>query len=353
MGSQFSLQQRESVDPAALSRQGKDSLVVSAAVRDDGWPVPIRWTLVCEEPRSRLVESVTALAARFRTTVILNLAVMTLALVLGAIGFQQVRSTMVLQAENRQQARMRELERQVMHNERLASVGRLAAGMAHEINNPLEGMGNYLSLLEEDLRSNRTEGSLELVRRVREGIERVAGIISQVLTFSDPGVSPHMSLELNEVLDETVSFLRANPTFRHVAVRLRTSDEQLQIEGNRVTLGQLFLNLLMNACQVQPDGGQIEVTSLKDGNLAVVLVADCGPGIPADALPRIFEPFFSTRGSTGLGLSLCHGIVRDHRGRICAENRLEGGALFRVEFPLGAQGHQESAAGKAEERVIR
>jgi signal transduction histidine kinase len=259
---------------------------------------------------------------------------------------------MVLQAENQQQARMRELERQMMHNERLASVGRLAAGMAHEINNPLEGMGNYLSLLEEDLRSNRTEGSLELVRRVREGVERVAGIISQVLTFSDPGVAPHVSLDLNEVIDETVNFLRSNPTFKHIAVRRRTSDQRLQIAGNRVTLGQLFLNLLMNACQVQPDGGQIEVTSLRDGDFAVVLVADCGPGIPAEALPRIFEPFFSTRGSTGLGLSLCHGIVADHQGRIRAENRLEGGALFRVEFPHEAHDPNESAAGRSEERVI-
>jgi len=210
----------------------------------------------------------------------------------------------------------------------------LAAGIAHEINNPLEGMSNYLGLLEEDLRGCKAKDSLELVGNVREGLERVARIIRQVLTFSDPGGAPRISLDLNEVLEETIAFVRSNPNFRQMAVVLRTSGTELRILGNRVTLGQLFLNLLMNACQVQPEGGQIEVASLEDGGRAVVLVADCGPGIPEDVLPRIFEPFYSTRGSTGLGLAVCHGIVEEHWGKIQAFNRLGGGAVFQVEIPL-------------------
>jgi len=230
-----------------------------------------------------------------------------------------------------------------MHNERLASVGRLAAGMAHEINNPLEGMSNYLSMLETDLCAQRNEAATQLTTRIREGLDRVAAIIRQVLTFSDPGTVPHAPLNLNEILGETVRFVQSNPAFRRAELLFRGPDSELRILGNRVTLGQLFLNLLMNASQVQPEGGQIEVAALKDGDKAIVLVADCGPGIPHDVIPRIFEPFYSTRGSTGLGLSVCHGIVSEHRGRIQVTNRPEGGAIFFVEFPIFTGENAEEA----------
>jgi len=331
---QFTLIQRKQVDLDSQRDGVGDAFVAAAPVRDERWPVPVAWTLVGQGDRLQLVGSIAALANRYRLTVILNLVVMTVALVLGAIGFQQLRRSVALEAVNRQHARVRDLERQVMHSDRLAGVGRLAAGFAHEINNPLEGMANYLSLLEEDLRSGNSESALDLTERVREGHERIAAIIRQVLVFSDPGSAPQSFVDLNETLEDTVRFVRSNPMFRKTDVILRKSGDDLNILGNRVTLGQLFLNLLLNASQVQPDGGQIEVASLRDGSRAVVLVADCGPGIPTDVLPRIFEPFYSTRGSTGLGLSVCHGIVNEHRGEIRAENRAEGGAIFQVSFPL-------------------
>ncbi len=341
MGPQFALVQRENGQRSESGGQG--TVEVSTPVSDEGWPTPVRWELICRQNPSRLVESVTSLANRYRATVIVNLVVMSVAVLLGTVVFQQIRRSAALQAENQQQARVRELERQVMHNERLASVGRLAAGIAHEINNPLEGMSNYLGLLETDLCSNRTEGNLEMVVRVREGLDRVAGIIRQVLTFSDPGTVPHAPVDLNEILDETIRFVRSNPSFRQIAVSFRSPQGEIRILGNRVTLGQLFLNLLMNACQVQADGGQIEVATMQDNEKAIVLVADCGPGFPPDVLPRIFEPFYSTRGSTGLGLSVCHGIVSEHRGRIQATNRPEGGAIFCIEFPLYRQDRPENA----------
>ncbi len=332
IGPQFALIQRSS--PDAMTAFGQGGVILSTSVNDETWPTPVSWTLVCRKATNRLFESVTAMAGRYRTTVLVNLVVMSVTVLLGLMAFKQIRRSAALEAENLHQARVRELERQVMHNERLASVGRLAAGMAHEINNPLEGMSNYLGMLESDLASNRTEGTAELVWRVREGLERVAGIIRQVLTFSDPGSVPHAPMDLNEILQETVNFVRSNPSFRQTVVMFRPAEEPVHILGNHVTLGQLFLNLLMNACQVQPDGGQIDVAALNDGTKATVLVADCGPGIPPEILPRIFEPFYSARGSTGLGLSVCHGIVADHNGRIQATNRPEGGAIFLVEFPL-------------------
>lgn len=340
IGPQFELIQQQSQSSDEV--KAPITVAVSIPVNDEAWPSPVHWQLVCRRNPSRLIASVTLLANRYRAAVIANLVVMIVTALLALAALRQTRISALLEAENRQHARVRELERQLMHNERLASVGRLAAGMAHEINNPLEGMSNYLSLLENDLKADRTAEVVEMAAHVREGLERVAGIIRQVLDYSDPGVMPHASLNLNEVLDETVRFVRSNPAFRQVAVVFRSPDSEIQILGNRVTLGQLFLNLLMNACQVQPDGGQIDIASFKDGEKANVFVGDCGPGIAPDALPRIFEPFFSTRGSTGLGLSLCHGIVEEHGGRIQATNRSEGGAIFCIELPLQRHGLLET-----------
>ncbi|HVF60846.1 MAG TPA: ATP-binding protein [Thermoanaerobaculia bacterium] len=320
----------------AAGRGGGGGLEARVAVREPRWTPPIAWTLVRSEPGSELVQSVESLAGRYRTTVLLNLAVMTLTLALGLLAFRQVRRAARLEAENEQQARVRELERRLMHSERLASVGRLAAGMAHEINNPLAGMSNYLSLLEEDLRDGRTAEAPALVARVREGLARAAGIVRQVLAFSDPGHAPKAPLDLREVLAETVEFVRGNPAFRGVAVRLDGDAGELPVLGNRITLGQLFLNLILNACQSQPDGGEVEVLAERGEEGLTVIVADRGPGLAPAVLNHLFEPFTSTRGSSGLGLSVCHGIVADHGGAIEGANRHDGGALFAVRLPLAA-----------------
>ena len=108
----------------------------------------------------------------------------------------------------------------------------------------------------------------------------------------------------------------------------------MRVEGNAVTLGQLFLNLLLNAAQIQGGRGEIEIACRSEGGRAVVRVADRGPGISAEARGHLFEPFFSTRGSIGLGLAVCAGIVRDHGGIIRAANRDGGGAELTVELPL-------------------
>ncbi|RPI26639.1 MAG: hypothetical protein EHM61_11155 [Acidobacteria bacterium] len=315
-----------------------DSLVATVPVQDEHWSKPIHWTLIRTENQSQLISSVANLAAHYRATIILNLVVMSLTLVLGILAFRQVRRSALLEAENRHQARVRELERQMLHSERLASVGRLAAGLAHEINNPLEGISNYLSLLEEDLRDGRTDGCLELTAGVREGLNRAAGITRQVLALSDPGRTPKRPVSLKAVAKETFDFVRSNPVFRHVQMELRLPDRDFVIQGNAITLGQVVLNLILNACEYQEQGGKVEVSLDERDGKAQLKVADRGPGIPEEALPRIFEPFFSTRGSTGLGLSLCHSIVTDHAGEVKAANRTDGpGAVFTVEIALSVE----------------
>ncbi|HMB54699.1 MAG TPA: ATP-binding protein [Thermoanaerobaculia bacterium] len=329
-----------------IRREGGE-VAVSALALDDGWDPPLAWELVRRADAAGLVRSFDRLAGRYRTTVAVNLGVVTLAAILAFVAFREVRRSARLAAENAQQARVRELERQVMHSERLASVGRLAAGIAHEINNPLEGMSNYLSLLDDDLSRGDVEAARALAGRVREGLDRAAGITRQVLDYSDPGRAPKRPLDLRRAVADAVGFVRQSGAYGGVEVQLEEGDEALPVEANPTALGQLFLNLLMNAFEAaaSADGeaGRVEVASGRRNGQARVTVADRGAGIAEDALPHLFEPFFSTRDSTGLGLAVCHGVVGDHGGTLTAANRPGGGAVFTVELPLVGVAERDTA----------
>ena len=321
-------------DPA---REG-ELLEVRSAVADKRWTPAIRWTLVRREHGGRLVQSLERLAGSYRTTVLLNVVVMSLALVLGLVAFRHVRRAARAEAESRHQSRVRELERQVRHSERLASLGRLSAGIAHEINNPLEGMRNYLALLEDDLERGETAAAAGLVPRVREGLERIAAIVRQVLRFGDPGRASSRPVDLDAVARDALDLVRADRRF--AAVRLETDlalGADHPVVGNPTTLGQLVLNLVLNACQAQPGGGEVSVSTARRDGLAVLAVADRGPGFSGEVLEHLFEPFFSTRGSTGLGLAVSHGIAAEHGGAIRGENREGGGARVVVELPLAVE----------------
>lgn len=339
--------------PAEAAAGGERRLSARAEVRDPHWQPPIHWTLERTEEGSRLIESVESLAARYRRTVALNAAIITLSLALGLVAFRQARRSARLAAAAEQQARVRELERQLFHSERLASVGRLAAGLAHEINNPLEGMTNYLSLLREDLAAGRAGEARELVEPLAEGVARVAGILHQVLAFADPGRTPKSQIDLGAVARRTADFVRANPAHRGIAIAVDLPSEPLPVIGNEVTLGQLLLNLLVNACQAQPAGGEVAVSARRNGDTAVLTVADRGPGLAPEIREVLFEPFQSTRGSTGLGLAVCHGIAGDHGGEIGAEARPGGGTVFRVELPLAAGDRGGEGGADDESEALR
>ena len=271
--------------------------------------------------------------ARYRTTLLLNLAAMALAVLLGALAVQQTRRRERLEANAREEARVRALERQLFHAERLATVGRLAAGIAHEINNPLEGMANWLSLARRELERGHTAAAAEHLGRAREGLERAAGIVHQVLGQSDPAKAPWVTVDLNQVLRETEQFLESRKEFAGVTFGLELERAPLLVRGNPVMLGQVAVNLILNACEAQPSGGEVRIRSQRVGGHAVAEIADRGHGVKEADRERIFEPFFSTKDSTGLGLSICHSIVRQHDGELTVAPREGGGALFRMSLP--------------------
>lgn len=312
---------------------GDGRLTAAAAVRDERWTPPLAGWVSGTQGSSELERSVGTLAGRYRQTVLWNLCVVLAVSAVVFVALRQTRSRVAAEARAEQERRVRELERGLLHSERLASVGRFAAGVAHEVNNPLEGMGNFLGLLEGDLAAGRVERARDHARKIRDGLERAATILHRVLAFSDPARAPRERVGLAAPVAEAVAFL--SPRFPAVEVSVDPGPEELIVEANRVTLGQLFLNLLLNACELQEGGGRVEVTLERAGGEAVARVADEGPGLPEDAMDHLFEPFFSTRGSTGLGLAVCHGIVREHGGSLVARNRSEGtGAVFEVRLPL-------------------
>ncbi|PYQ47284.1 MAG: hypothetical protein DMF78_24145, partial [Acidobacteria bacterium] len=308
-------------------------LEASAPVAAEGWAAAAPWRLDCSQSRGVAMAFVEPLAARSRTTLALNLGAMGLAVLLGLLAVREVAQRERLEAQAREEARVRDLERQLFHAERLTTAGRLAAGIAHEINNPLEGMANYLSLARGALERGDVESARRRLDSVRQGLERAALVVRQVLAHADPAKAPRTPLDLNRVLAEAAEFVRSRPEFTAVRFESALARAPLMVEGNPIMLGQVALNLIVNACEAQPGGGEVRVSSRGADGAAEAEVADRGPGIAAADRERIFEPFFSTKNSTGLGLSICHSIVRQHGGRLDALARPEGGTIFRLTLP--------------------
>jgi signal transduction histidine kinase len=291
-----------------------------APVRAEGWSLPGPLLLVCEQPEGTVVGLAEPVWARYRTTFALNAGVMALALLLGGFAVQQARRRARLEARAAEETHVRELERQLFHAERLTTVGRLAAGIAHEINNPLEGMSNYLTL-------------------ARDALDRGDAVATQRHVAS--------------VLRETEHFVESRREFRHIRFILDLAEGALLVRGSPVMLGQVAVNLILNACEIQPEKGEVRVASRREGDHAVVEFSDRGPGISEADRARVFEPFFSTRDSTGLGLSICHTIVRQHEGELTLHPREGRGSSFRMTLPALTEAEAAAAApaddGRTEE----
>ncbi len=321
----------------ASTADSKDLRLAEAGLRADGWSVPSPWMLSCA--RASGAPSIAApVAARSRTLLALNIVVMVLAALLGSFAVREARRRARLESEAHEEARVRELERQLFHAERLGTVGRLAAGIAHEINNPLEGVANYLALARDHLAQGETGSLSRDLDGVRQGLDRVAGIVRRVLAHAEPSTAPHAPVDLGATLRETLDFVRSRKEFSDVTFAADLPAAPVIAPGSAVMLGQVVLNLVINACEAQPRGGEVRASAGREGEDVVVRVADRGPGVPEQERSRIFEPFFTTKQSTGLGLSVCHSIVTQHRGTLSVEERSGGGAIFVLRLPAAPSG---------------
>lgn len=227
----------------------------------------------------------------------------------------------------------RKWERGVARADRMASLGQLAAGVAHEINTPLANV----MLVAESIKG-RTEDPWLLARTetIEKQAEMAGRIVRGLLDFSRQGEMRVVDLDLNKVTHEAVEFLRGK-LGSDVEFEEHYSPEPLPIQGDRGQLIQVLTNVLNNAYDAIEGSGRIVLRLRKDGDEAEVEIADSGPGIPPEVLPRIFEPFFTTKEEgrgTGLGLAISHGILQSHHGTIRAQNLMGQGASFIIRIPL-------------------
>ncbi len=246
-----------------------------------------------------------------------------------------------LTPQARLEAEREELRKRLTQSEKLAALGQFVAGIAHELNNPLQGVLGHLELL-------RATGAFpKPLRREMQTIyreaDRAAKIVRNLLVFAGSRRLAPRLVSLNGVLQKVIS-LRA-PACRAADIEVvRHYDDKLpRVQGDPLLLHQAFLNIVMNAehaVAATGRGGRIVISTsmTRAGDRIIATVRDTGGGIPPDALSRIFEPFYTTKEvgkGTGLGLAIAYGIVQEHGGQIVAANHREGGALFTVELPAG------------------
>jgi signal transduction histidine kinase len=219
--------------------------------------------------------------------------------------------------------------RQLERKKRLAALGEMAAGMAHEIRNPLGGIELYASMLAKDLWA--LPASLQLVTKISSGVKRLEGLVSQVLQFSRE-ISPQVvTTDLAAIVDQSMEFAadRIGPSMVcHVA-----GPRPMPAEIDPLLMGQAILNLTINAIEAIGEDGIIEInwSPLEEAGKFRLSIKDTGPGIPANVLDKIFNPFFTTKESgTGLGLAIVHRIVEAHDGTITVTNAPHGGAIFEI-----------------------
>jgi len=228
------------------------------------------------------------------------------------------------------------MESSLKEKERLASLGMLAAGVAHEVNTPLTGISSYAQMLLAD--TDEKDPHYEVLRKMERQTFRAAQIVNNLLEFARSRSDEPVLVNLDEVLDECVAFLEERTRAAGVEVVWRRPAEPAEVLGHEGELHQVFTNLLVNALDALAGrGGRLELAVERRGPRLAVSIADDGPGIPPERLDRIFQPFFSskiTQGGTGLGLAITQKIVERHRGEIRAENRKDSsGCIFTVELP--------------------
>jgi len=238
--------------------------------------------------------------------------------------------------------RLREMEEHVKRSDRLAAIGKMAAGIAHEIRNPLASISGSIEILKEELGgSTQNQALMGIVLRE---VHRLNSLIADFLLFARPISPGRERIHLNRLIEEIFQMLSHSPDF-NVLIRLDTEfEDELYIQGDPNQVRQVFWNLLINAAQAMPEGGMLRVRLRKGSPRALlpggrsygeVSVIDSGMGIGEEEIGKIFDPFFTTKEKgTGLGLSIVHSIVESYGGKIAVQSQKGQGSVFSVFIPL-------------------
>lgn len=236
------------------------------------------------------------------------------------------------------------LEHQIMINDKMTSLGRIATGIIHELRNPLSGINIYLSSLRKmcDASGGQQLEDVEkvetIVERVQSASNKIEAVIKRVMDFSKPGISKLVLTDLNQTIEEAASLCSVTLRRKGISLEKNFQGGILQCYIDPQLIEQVILNLVTNAGQaVEHTRGEkkIELSSWREQNWACISVDDSGPGIPQALRGKIFDPFFTTKEEgIGIGLSLCQRIIADHGGVLDVDTSSLGGAKFRIKIPI-------------------
>jgi PAS domain S-box-containing protein len=245
---------------------------------------------------------------------------------------------------------LRKLEREVadqariLHQDKMMSLGRLAASVVHEINNPLSGVLNYLRLMmrildQGPLAEDRKEKFRRYLTMIENETDRCSRIVSNLLSFSRKSPPSFGQVHIDELLQRCIILSQHKIELSNIRLEFSVQANIPPVRGDFNQLQQCLINLIFNAIDAMPDGGilNLEGSYRAEKGLAIITVKDSGPGIAPEVLPHIFEPFFTTKqegSGVGLGLSTVYGIMQSHRGSVNVESPPEGGTAFRLELPV-------------------
>jgi two-component system, NtrC family, sensor kinase len=230
-----------------------------------------------------------------------------------------------------------QLEEQLQISEKMASIGLLAAGVAHEVNTPLTGISSFTQMLLQGAEPD--DPKTKVLEKIERQTFRAAKIVNGLLNLARPAQVDSSAVEVNGVINDVLALLEHQMKTGRIQVRKELSTAPLLVQGIEYKLQQVFLNLLLNARDAMPKGGWLTVVTREDGNSAFIEVADTGSGIPVEQLSRIYDPFFTTKDigkGTGLGLSITYGIVQEHGGTISCDSALGQGTRFSLTLPLAS-----------------
>jgi signal transduction histidine kinase len=267
----------------------------------------------------------------------------------------QLNKTLEARVEERTRE-LRDTQAQLVQSEKMRSLGQLVAGVAHELNNPIGFVHANLQLLEDyverlmrpdsDARRARTRDAIEkLLARSQEGAQRVKQIVQDLRTFSRTDQAELTQVSLNEAIQRTLTLIE--PRTKNGITVERDFGELPEVRCYAGQLNQVFMNLLMNACDALDGRGKISVRTRPSEDGVVLEFADDGPGMSPEVRSRVFEPFFTTKPvgkGTGLGLSISHGIVERHGGTMTVESEPGHGARFTIRLPLAPPPELEGEA---------
>ena len=247
------------------------------------------------------------------------------------------------QEMERREQELRDKQEQLVQAGKLATLGELTTGVAHELNNPLNNIGLYIGNVIDRVHLGQldTEQVLADLEKAMDQVRKATEIISHLRTFGRAATITVERVDMDDVIERALSLMHEQLRLRAIEVELDLSPDELVVLGNPIQLEQVFINLLTNArdALAETPERRIRISSRLEGEQIRIVLADSGPGIPAEIQSRIFDPFFTTKevgAGTGLGLSITYSIVKEHGGEITLAHSAKG-AQFEIVLPLGGE----------------